>query len=73
MQTFFKHEGAFFYINIVSNEYGVNNDYLELYDVPIDSNTPKIINGYQFSSKKERDAFKENLLNELRKIPQLDD
>ena len=74
MQTFFKHEGAFFYIDLVINEFEVFDDYqLELLEIPIDSSSISAIETYEFYSEKARNDFKAALLSELKKMAAIDD
>lgn len=74
MQTFFKHEGTFFYTNLVINEFEVFDDYqLELLEIPIDSSSISTIETYEFCSEKARNDFKERLLSELKKMAAIDD
>ena len=74
MQTFYNYDGAFFYIDLVIDEYTVDGNYcLELSRILEDSSSISTFDTYSFSSEKERDDFKEQLSSKLRRIALLDE
>lgn len=75
MQTFYNYDGVFFYIDLVIDEYTVDDNHccLELSRILEDSSSISTFGSYSFSSEKERDDFKKQLSSKLRRITLLDE
>mgnify|MGYP001740641112 FL=1 len=75
METFFKHEGIFFDINLVVYRYFDDYDgtyCLELSTIQEDSYNISEFGTYVFSIEQERDEFEKEMLSKLKRIVMLD-